>query len=129
MQRISTTVLATTAFAAILGAQAVSPAARAALEGSSSTSYPLGRADARLQQLHADLPPTLTAISGHAYRRDAISTRGQVDAFTVDMEVTLSMSPRTPSTASRAGSGGRRLEPHRHADRSMAGSATSALDR
>ena len=34
----------------------VSPADRVTLEGSSSTSYPLGRASMRLQQLLADLP-------------------------------------------------------------------------
>lgn len=78
---------------------AVSPADRAGLEGSSFTHFPLGRASARMQTLHGDLPPH-TLISGHAYRRDAIQVRGQVDAFSSDLQVTLSMSPNGPTQAS-----------------------------
>lgn len=78
----------------------VSPLDRATLEGDSWSSYPLGRWNCRVQQLHADLGTTARAISGHAYRRDAISTHGSVAAYQVDMSVTLSMSPNTPDTAS-----------------------------
>ncbi|MHC5063470.1 MAG: hypothetical protein ACYTG5_05795 [Planctomycetota bacterium] len=73
----------------------VSPSDRSVYEGSGSTFYPLGRANARVQTLHADLNPGLTQISGHAYRRDGISTRGLVPGFTAELSVELSMSPRT----------------------------------
>ena len=93
--------------AALLGTSAarsqssvVSPAAQAIYEGSSSTSYPLGRANARVQQLHADLGTASRTITGHAYRRDATSLRGQLAAYQVEMTVTMSMSPRTPEQAS-----------------------------
>jgi hypothetical protein len=79
--------------------QAVSPADRTGLEGSSFTSFPLGRPNARFQFLHADLPGGMT-IHGHAYRRDAAQVRGTVDGFAVELEVSMSMSPRTPATAS-----------------------------
>lgn len=79
----------------------ISPWPHHQFEGSKSTSYPLGRANTRLQQLHADLGNMASTIQGHAYRRDAISTRGQVDAYQVEMTVALSMSPLTPGTASR----------------------------
>lgn len=78
---------------------AVSPSDRAALEGSSFTHFPLGRANARMQTLHRDVPGG-TLITGHAYRRDAITVRGQVDAFASDLEVTLSISPNLPTQAS-----------------------------
>ena len=62
--RLLITVLGTTVLGtAILGtardapAQGYSPADRAFLEGSGSTNYPLGRFNARVQQLHGDLPP------------------------------------------------------------------------
>ncbi|GAB4148167.1 MAG: hypothetical protein Fur0037_16450 [Planctomycetota bacterium] len=87
------------ATAVALPAQAVSPADRANLEGSSYSNYPLGRFDMRFQQLHADLPAG-AILSGHAYRRDAVQIRGVVDAFASDIEVTLSISSRDPSTAS-----------------------------
>lgn len=80
-------------------AQAVSPADRSALEGSSFSHYPLGRFDMRFQQLHADLPGG-TVISGHAYRRDAVQQTGTIAAFATDLQVELSISPRTPATAS-----------------------------
>ncbi len=83
-----------------LSAQQVSPADRAAYEGSSSTSYPLGRANGRFQQLHADIPAG-TQIQGHAYRRDAISLRGQVPAFRSEMSVELSISPRMAHAPSK----------------------------
>ena len=79
--------------------QAVSPADRAALEGSSFTHYPLGRRDARVQTLHDDVPGG-TLLSGHAYRRDAIAVRGRVDAFAADLRVTLSMAPHPAAQAS-----------------------------
>ena len=82
-------------------AQGFSPADRVVLEGSASTSYPLGRHNARIQQLHGDLPPTSTQIRGHAYRRDAILLRGTVPEFQVEMEVSLSMSPRDAGSPSR----------------------------
>ncbi len=78
---------------------AVSPLDRQSREGSSFTHFPLGRADARMQTLHRDIPAG-TLISGHAYRRDAIGVRGQVDGFTSDLSVTLSLSPNLPTQAS-----------------------------
>ncbi len=78
---------------------AVSPSDRADLEGSSFTHFPLGRANARMQTLHRDVPGG-TLITGHAYRRDAITVRGQVDGFASDLEVTLSMSASLPTQAS-----------------------------
>lgn len=81
--------------------QAVSPSDRADLEGSSFTHLPIGRADARMQTLHSDVPGGLV-ISGHAYRRDATQVRGQVQGFASDLQVTLSMSPNGPTTASTA---------------------------
>lgn len=91
---------------AVLGAAAAhaqqplhSPADRAAFEGSSSTQYPLGRAAMRLQSLHGDVPGG-SVLRGIAYRRDAINVRGLIDAFQTDLEVRVSMSPRTPTTAS-----------------------------
>lgn len=79
--------------------QAISPADRASLEGSSFTQFPLGRHNARMQTLHADVPGG-TLITGHAYRRDAAGVRGQVDGFVSDLEIALSISPRLPSQAS-----------------------------
>jgi hypothetical protein len=78
---------------------AVSPTDRTELEGSSFTHFPLGRANARMQTLHRDVPGG-TVITGHAYRRDAITVRGQVDAFASDLQVTLSVSPNLPAQAS-----------------------------
>lgn len=91
--------LALLALAAIASAQAVSPADRTSLEGSSFTHFPLGRPNARFQFLHQDLPGGLV-LSGHAFRRDAGQVRGVVEGFAADLQVTLSMSPRTPATAS-----------------------------
>lgn len=88
--------------AAALPAQqilAVSPVDRGALEGSSFTHFPLGRANARMQTLHRDVPGG-TLISGHAYRRDAVGVRGQIDGFASDLEVKLSMSPNLPTQTS-----------------------------
>ncbi len=88
--------------AAALPAQpVVSPADRATLEGSSSSIYPLGRFNCRLQQLHSDLGAAPFAIAGHAYRRDATATQGEVASYRVELAVALSISPRTPATASR----------------------------
>lgn len=79
----------------------VSPADRLNYEGSKRTSYPLGRFDARVQQLHADLGTQARTLLGHAYRRDAIATRGQLAAYQVEMSVTVSMCPNPPTSASR----------------------------
>lgn len=87
------------ALAAQSAPQAVSPLDRAALEGSSFTHFPLGRASARMQTLHRDVPGG-TVITGHAYRRDAAGVRGQVDAFSVDLQVTLSIAPNLPTQTS-----------------------------
>ncbi|MBK8976882.1 MAG: hypothetical protein IPM29_13265 [Planctomycetes bacterium] len=78
----------------------ISPADRAVFEGSASTSYPLGRFDHRLQQLHADLGPGARTLTGHAYRRDAINTRDRLDAFAVDLEVVAATAPHAPDQAS-----------------------------
>lgn len=99
MQPTATIVLCILVAAAGAAAQSVSPADRAALEGSTFTHYPLGRANLRMQTLHADVPAGAT-LSGHAYRADAIQLRGRVDTFAVDLEVSMSMSPRTPGQAS-----------------------------
>ena len=77
----------------------VSPLDRQSREGSSFTHFPLGRADARMQTLHRDVPAG-TLLSGHAYRRDAAGVRGQIDGFTSDLSVTLSMSPNLPTQTS-----------------------------
>lgn len=77
----------------------VSPADRGQLEGNSFTHFPVGRASARMQTLHVDLPGG-TVVSGHAYRRDAVGVRGTVPGFTCDMQVTLSISPNLPTQAS-----------------------------
>lgn len=81
--------------------QAVSPADRAALEGSSYSHYPLGRRSARVQTLHDDIPAG-AVLSAHGYRRDAIGVRGVVPGLSCELRVTLSMSPNTAATASSA---------------------------
>ena len=85
--------------AALAQAPAISPTDRAALEGSSFTHLPVGRASARMQTLHVDVPGG-TTIHGHAYRRDAAGVRGHIDGFSSDLQVTLSMSPNLPHQAS-----------------------------
>ncbi len=90
---------AATAAAACAQRALHSPNDRAIFEGSTSTHYPLGRATMRLQTLHADVPGG-TVLQGIAYRRDAVNVRGIVDAFQSELEVRVSMSPRTPTTAS-----------------------------
>jgi hypothetical protein len=72
----------------------VSPADRAGFEGNSSTSYPLGRWNARVQQVHADVGAART-LRGHAYRRDAHATTA-VGGFTSELEVTASVTTATP---------------------------------
>lgn len=79
----------------------ISPRDRTSLEASSSTSYPLGRWNCRVQQLHDDLGSSPLTLTGHAYRRDATAVRGSISAYRVEMSVTLSMSPRTAPIASR----------------------------
>jgi hypothetical protein len=78
---------------------AVSPSDRSGLEGNSFTHFPLGRASARMQTLHSDVPGG-TLVRGHAYRRDATGVRGQIAAFQSDLSVTLSMAPNLPTQAS-----------------------------
>jgi hypothetical protein len=77
----------------------VSPADRVTLEGSSSTTYPLGRFDCRLQQIHADLGPAARSIAGHAYRRDAQALRDSVDPFATELEVVAVVSATAPDQA------------------------------
>lgn len=84
-----------------LDAQSVSPLDRTLLEGNAATVYPLGRAQARVQTLHRDLDPSLTEISGHAYRRDAHGLRGAVPGFRVEMSLRLSWTDRDPAQPSR----------------------------
>ena len=93
-------VLLGTTFAAAAAAQTatISPSDRAQLEGSTFTHLPLGRHDARMQTLHLDLPGG-TVLTGHAYRREAAGVYGGVAGFASDLEVSISMSPRTPATA------------------------------
>jgi len=78
----------------------VSPQARSRLEGNASTLYPLGRAKGRFQQLFADLGQG-RLIKGHAYRRDALTSRGQVPAFQSEMAVSLSVAGLAPGQASK----------------------------
>ena len=80
---------------------AVSPVSRTDLEGDSRTTFPLGRSNIRFQQIHADLPASLTTIAGHGYRRDAIDTRGMVDPFQVELEIQMSIASTTPDSPSR----------------------------
>ena len=82
-----------------LTAQAVSPADRDRLEGSKTTSYPLGRFDCRYQQLYGDVPAQ--TIQGHAYRRDGLSSRTEVKPFRTEMEVSLSAVIQVPAKVSR----------------------------
>ncbi len=77
----------------------VSPADRMALEGSSFTHLPLGRFNARMQTLHADIQGG-TVLTGHGYRRDAAQVRGRVDGFLCELQVTLSLSPNQPNRGS-----------------------------
>jgi hypothetical protein len=77
-----------------------SPADRAQLEGSNSTSFPLGRANMRLQTLHDDLGTAPRSIQGHGYRRDAENTHGALAEFKVDMAVSLSIAPVTAASPS-----------------------------
>lgn len=77
----------------------VSPPARSGLEGNASTFYPLGRAKARFQQLHGDLGQG-QLIKGHAYRRDGLTSRGQVGAFQTEMAISLSRAALTPEKVS-----------------------------
>lgn len=79
--------------------QFVSPSERRALEGSSYTHYPLGRASARVQTLHDGLPGGAW-IAAHAYRRDAVGTRGHVAGLSCELQVTLSIAPHAAASAS-----------------------------
>ena len=78
---------------------AVSPSDRSALEGNSYTNYPLGRASARVQTLHDDVPGG-TVISAHGYRRDAAGVRGVVAGLSCELQVTLSLAPHAAASAS-----------------------------
>ena len=77
-------------------APSVSPADRETLEGSASTSYPLGRHDCRLQQMYGDLAGPRT-LQGHSYRRDALGTRDLVQGLRTELAVTLSSSSAPPN--------------------------------
>lgn len=79
--------------------QFFSPSERSALEGSSYTHYPLGRASARVQTLHDGVPGG-TWIAAHAYRRDAVGLRGAVAGLDCELQVTLSLAPHTAASAS-----------------------------
>jgi len=85
--------------ATVTAQSTTSPLDRQGLEGSSFTHLPIGRASARMQTLHVDVPGG-TTIHGHAYRRDAAGVRGHVDGFASDLQVTLSMSSNLPHQAS-----------------------------
>ena len=78
----------------------VSPADRGALEGSTSTNYPLGRHNSRFQQLFDDLGAS-RILTSHAYRRDALSTRGSIASFRTSLEVRLSIAPLAAEKASK----------------------------
>jgi hypothetical protein len=81
----------------------VSPNDRAVFEGSTSSSYPLGRFDARFQQIHGDVAGSAgRTLTEHSYRRDAITERLDVPGFTTELEVVLSVSPHGPAQAQRA---------------------------
>jgi hypothetical protein len=103
--------LALAAAAPLRAQTAVSPADRSNVEGGTSTTFPLGRFDARMQHLHADVDLTLSTIHGHAYRRDAIATAGRVEAFQTELEVQLSLAARAPSAASRTFADNRGAQP------------------
>ncbi|MCB9885225.1 MAG: hypothetical protein H6838_07015 [Planctomycetes bacterium] len=81
------------------GGVLVSPGDRLNLEGSSYTSFPLGRASCRMQTLHADVPGN-AVITGHGYRRDAIGVRGRIDGLAVEVQVTASVTSTLPANAS-----------------------------
>lgn len=78
----------------------VSPNDRGIYEGSTSSSYPLGRFDGRFQQIHADVSTTAQSLTEHSYRRDATAEHGEVSAYTTELEVTLGVSPNAPTAAS-----------------------------
>ncbi|MCC6785692.1 MAG: hypothetical protein IT457_22780 [Planctomycetes bacterium] len=87
--------------AAVAPAQSiVSPANRDRFEGNSNSPYPLGRANGRFQQIHADLGASARSITGHAYRADATTQRSDVAAFSVDLEIALAVAARSPAQAS-----------------------------
>jgi hypothetical protein len=88
----------------------VSPADRSGFEGSSFTQFPLGRASCRMQTLHADLPAG-AVLHGHAYRRDAIGVRGQVDGLAVEVQVTASLTSTLPTGASTTFANNRGSQP------------------
>ncbi|MBI5852280.1 MAG: hypothetical protein HZB39_14795 [Planctomycetes bacterium] len=89
------------ALAASAAAQSiVSPSGRDRFEGSTNSPYPLGRANGRFQQLHADLGTAARTILGHAYRADATTQRADVLSFTADLEVVLAAAGRAPNQAS-----------------------------
>lgn len=84
---------------AVVAQNAVSPVDRSALEGNSFTHYPLGRASARVQTLHDDVPGG-TVVSAHGYRRDAVGVRGVVAGLSCELQVTLSVAPHPADSAS-----------------------------
>jgi hypothetical protein len=79
----------------------VSPADRGTLEGSTSTSYPVGRHDSRFQQLFDDIGKART-IAEHSYRRDALSTRGTIAAFRTSLAIKMSVAAVVAEKANKA---------------------------
>ena len=99
MQTLSLLALIFIAATAAPSQHFVSPPGRHALEGSSYTHYPLGRANARVQTLHDNVPGGVV-FGAHAYRRDAIGVRGLVPGLSSELRVTLSMAPHPAASAS-----------------------------
>lgn len=78
----------------------VSPNQRALFEGNTSSPFPLGRANGRFQQIHADLGSTPRMITGHAYRADALGARSPIANFDVDLQIVLADAANSPAAAS-----------------------------
>jgi hypothetical protein len=94
----------------------VCPNDRHDLEGSSKTSYPLGRHNCRFQQLYSELAGQ-PWIQGHSYRRDALGSTATLQAYASEVTITLSRVIQHPKN----------IRP-RFAD-NMGASATLVLDR
>lgn len=78
----------------------VSPIDRSGLEGSSSSSYPLGRHNCRYQQLYSDLGGQLV-IRGQGFRRDALGNRGEIKSFRSQISISLSQVSQLPNKISK----------------------------
>ena len=99
MQRILVPAAIITLLPTLSAQSTIFPPDRDVLEGSSSTSYPLGRHDCRFQQIFASQQSS-QVLNGHSYRRDALGRRGRIESFRSLMEVSLSASPNTPAGVS-----------------------------